>query len=161
MSTLSVDTTQSVDTHNILVFILLTLYSHSYIIMSSGGKPGSGGAKRQSVMLQPAAGGSLIPDFVDSEDEEEQVQKPPPPAPAPAQPPSSNSNSHSNIPGGPIPGVQSGAAAGPKSGDPNHRPLVGGFAAAAYEAARAHHYRAKAAQEKRQNARAKKNSSHS
>merc|ERR1719223_1661860 len=25
-------------------------------------------------------------------------------------------------------------------GGPNHRPLVGGFAAAAYEAARAHHY---------------------
>ena len=94
-------------------------------------------------MLQPMAGGSLLPDFEDSEDEEEKAPNPAPPQ-AQAAPPAA-------IPGGPIPGVQSGSgtSSAPKSGDPNHRPLVGGFAAAAYEAARAHHYKAQAAKQKR------------
>jgi len=77
------------------------------------------------------------------------TKAPPPPQPQAAPP--------AAIPGGPIPGVQSGsgASSAPKAGDPNHRPLVGGFAAAAYEAARAHHYKAQAAKQKREKKREK------
>lgn len=69
--------------------------------------------KRQSVVLQPMAGGIGLADYDDSDyDSEEEAQAP---APAPKQ-------------------------KAPATGGPNHRPMVGGFAAAAYEAARAHHY---------------------
>jgi len=115
----------------------------------SSGKGKGGGPKRNSVMLQPMAGGSLLPDFDDIDSEEEDNKAPPPPQPQAAPP--------AAIPGGPIPGVQSGsgASSAPKAGDPNHRPLVGGFAAAAYEAARAHHYKAQAAKQKREKKREK------
>lgn len=113
--------------------------------MSSGKPKPGGGAKRNSVMLQPAGGpggGALIPDF--ESDEEDEQAAPSSSAPAPS------GGGAGGIPGGPIPGVQSGGGSGAtKPGDPNHRPLVGGFAAAAYEAARAHHYRTQAAKEKR------------
>ena len=69
-----------------------------------------GNAKRASVVLQPMAGGIGF-DYDSSEHEQEQTPK---------QPMAHNP----------------GAA----PGGPNHRPMVGGFAAAAYEAARAHHY---------------------
>ena len=76
--------------------------------------------KRGSVVLKPMAGtGGLVDfndsDFDDSEDEDAV-----------------------ELPGKPMPGA--GASLGASVGGPNHRPLVGGFAAAAYEAARAHHY---------------------
>jgi len=40
---------------------------------------------------------------------------------------------------------------GTGTGGPNHRPMVGGFAAAAYEAARAHHYAAQQKKKKNKN----------
>lgn len=68
-----------------------------------GGGGAGGGPKRQSVVLQPMAGGMGLVDFdSDYESDEDDAPKA-----APA--------------------------------DPNHRPMVGGFAAAAYEAARAYH----------------------
>mmetsp|Transcript_30713 Transcript_30713/g.43584 ORF Transcript_30713/g.43584 Transcript_30713/m.43584 type:complete len:208 (+) Transcript_30713:148-771(+) len=75
--------------------------------------------KRGSVALQPISGvGGLVDfndsDFDDSDDEDSGL----PGAPLPANMPSG-----SHLPGG-----------------QNHRPLIGGFAAAAYEAAKAHHY---------------------
>ncbi|KAL7563414.1 hypothetical protein ACA910_016511 [Epithemia clementina (nom. ined.)] len=76
----------------------------------------AGGAGGPAAGGQPMAGGIGLVDFDDSdyESEEEAPQQ----APAPKPP------------------VNNGAGAG----GPNHRPLVGGFAAAAYEAARAQHY---------------------
>eukprot|EP00980_Cylindrotheca_fusiformis_P028892 scaffold22671_cov164-Cylindrotheca_fusiformis.AAC.1 len=44
------------------------------------------------------------------------------------------------LPGSSMPGA-GGSTAGRGAGGPNHRPLVGGFAAAAYEAARDAHYK--------------------
>jgi len=40
---------------------------------------------------------------------------------------------------GPPPGANPSGKGGATAGGPNHRPYVGGFAAAAYEAAKAHH----------------------
>lgn len=86
---------------------------------------GSGKAKqRNSISINPLAmRGALagLSDLDDSEDEDEkQNQKKAPPPPPPLAP--SNPN--------------------PKaSGGPDHRPLVGGFAAAAYEAARVDYYK--------------------
>lgn len=81
-------------------------------------------AKRQSIVLQPMALGGLV-DFDDSDYESDEDQSPPPPlAPTPQK-------------------------AGTGSGGMNHRPLVGGFSAAAYEAARAHHYAAQQAKAKK------------
>ena len=66
---------------------------------------------------QPMAGGIGLVDFDDSDyDSEDDSPQQPPPQPQAVKPP------------------------GVGSGGPNHRPLVGGFAAAAYEAARAQHY---------------------
>jgi len=81
----------------------------------------AGNAKRQSVVLQPMAGGIGLVDFSDDEYDSEEEEMPP----QKSQP----------VPGG------SGGGAGP--GGPNHRPMVGGFAAAAYEAARSYHYQHK------------------
>ncbi len=84
---------------------------------AQGGAPQGGGAvRRSSSVLQPGALGGIgfgidfdDSDYDDSDDEDE------PPA-----------------------AVPSGQAGAP-TGGPNHRPYVGGFAAAAYEAARMHH----------------------
>jgi hypothetical protein len=80
-------------------------------------------AKRASVVMKPMVGaGGLVdlddPDFDDSDDDDD------------------DDDDDERLPGKPMPGVSNGAAVG----GPHHRPLVGGFAAAAYEAARAHHY---------------------
>jgi len=79
----------------------------------TGGGPA---IKRGSVALKPMSGIGGLVDFDDSDfddsDEEDGVP----------------------LPGAPMPGSANAV------GGPNHRPLVGGFAAAAYEAARAHHY---------------------
>lgn len=75
----------------------------------SGGAP-SGAAKRQSAILQPMAGGlGAALGGLDDSDYESEEEETPQQAPAPAP------------------------------ANANHRPLVGGFAAAAYEAARADH----------------------
>jgi len=84
---------------------------------------GNDSQKRQSVMLQP---GSLPYDFGDLSDDEG-------PAPAPASAPVARSRQPQ--PQRPI--------------QDNHRPLVGGFAAAAYEAARNDFMRKKAAEEQK------------
>ena len=73
----------------------------------------TGSAKRQSVVLQPMAGGlglDFDSDFSDSEDERSPQQ--------PAAPPAASSGT-------------------------TDRPMVGGFAAAAYEAAKAYHFQNK------------------
>ena len=79
-------------------------------------RPTAPAIKRGSVALKPMSGLGGLVDFDDSDfddsDEEFDVQ----------------------LPGAPMPG------SGEAVGGPNHRPLVGGFAAAAYEASRAHHY---------------------
>ena len=82
--------------------------------------------KRQSVVLQPMPG---LGDFMnsDSEDDDDDDEDAALAAAAAA----------GRLPGQPIPGAPD------TMGGPNHRPLVGGFAAAAYEAARAHHYASK------------------
>jgi len=81
----------------------------------AGGAPmapaGAGPSKRSSAVLQPMAGGMGLVDF-DSDYESDEDQPPQKVAP-PAQP------------------VTGSAVA---------RPMVGGFAAAAYEAAKADHY---------------------
>jgi len=101
----------------------------------AGAPPGnsSGSVKRQSVTLQPMSGLSGLVDF-DSDLEDSDEDEPPRPQAGgglPGQP------MPQGFPGGPRgpPGAAPGAAPGP-----NHRPMVGGFAAAAYEAARAYHY---------------------
>jgi len=77
--------------------------------------------KRGSVVMKPMPFGGLVDfedsDFDDSDEDDED-------------------DDDVHLPGRPM-SVASNAAA---VGGPNHRPLVGGFAAAAYEAARAHHY---------------------
>jgi hypothetical protein len=78
--------------------------------------------KRGSVVMMPMTGiGGLVDfddsDFDDSDDDDDE-------------------DDDERLPGRPMPGASNSAAVG----GPNHRPLVGGFAAAAYEAARAHHY---------------------
>ena len=72
--------------------------------------------KRGSVALKPMSGLGGLVDFDDSDfdDSDEELDF--------------------RLPGAPMPGSAEAV------GGPNHRPLVGGFAAAAYEAARAHHY---------------------
>jgi hypothetical protein len=78
--------------------------------------PGGTAVKRGSVALKPMSGlGGLI-DFDDSDFDD------------------SDEEDLHELPGAPMPGSSDAV------GGPNHRPLVGGFAAAAYEAARAHHY---------------------
>jgi hypothetical protein len=72
--------------------------------------------KRGSVALKPMAGLGGLVDFDDSDFDD-----------------SDDEDMH-DLPGAPMPGSKDSV------GGPNHRPLVGGFAAAAYEAARAHHY---------------------
>uniref|UniRef100_A0A7S1CXH6 Uncharacterized protein n=1 Tax=Cyclophora tenuis TaxID=216820 RepID=A0A7S1CXH6_CYCTE len=86
---------------------------------SSGMAPppeGGPGKKRQSIVMQPMTGlgAFLDPDDSDFDDSDEEENGP--------------------LPGAPMPGASDAV------GGPNHRPLVGGFAAAAYEAARAHYY---------------------
>ena len=78
-------------------------------------RPTAPAIKRGSVALKPMSGIGGLVDFDDSDfdDSEEEAEY---------------------LPGAPVPG------SGDAVGGPNHRPLVGGFAAAAYEAARAHHY---------------------
>ena len=77
----------------------------------------NGGTHRQSVVMNPVPGfgGLLGADFDDNDYDDSDDDVPPKP--------------------------KQGVAAG--NSDPNHRPMVGGFAAAAYEAARADHYRQK------------------
>lgn len=69
--------------------------------------------KRGSVALKPMGGLGGLVDFDDSDFDDSDEEE-------------------MDLPGAPMPGNAVGG--------PNHRPLVGGFAAAAYEAARAHHY---------------------
>lgn len=84
-------------------------------------RPTAPAVKRGSVALKPMAGLGGLVDFDDSDfdDSDEEMELALPGAP---------------LPGAPMPGSAE------MVGGPNHRPLVGGFAAAAYEAARAHHY---------------------
>mmetsp|Transcript_21040 Transcript_21040/g.31758 ORF Transcript_21040/g.31758 Transcript_21040/m.31758 type:complete len:199 (-) Transcript_21040:266-862(-) len=72
--------------------------------------------KRGSVALKPMSGLGGLVDFDDSDFDD------------------SDEEDGQHLPGAPMPGSANAV------GGPNHRPLVGGFAAAAYEAARAHHY---------------------
>lgn len=72
--------------------------------------------KRGSVALKPMSGLGGLVDFDDSDFDDSEEE-----------------DMH-DLPGAPMPGSKDSV------GGPNHRPLVGGFAAAAYEAARAHHY---------------------
>ena len=97
-----------------------TLGTSDFAPEAGGGGGGGGGKKRQSVVLQPMAGlgAFLDPDDSDFDDSDEEDSGP--------------------LPGAPMPGASDAV------GGPNHRPLVGGFAAAAYEAARAHYYANKA-----------------
>lgn len=79
-------------------------------------RPSPGTAvKRGSVALKPMSGLGGLVDFDDSDFDD-------------------SDDEGYNLPGAPMPGSANAV------GGPNHRPLVGGFAAAAYEAARAHHY---------------------
>lgn len=79
-------------------------------------RPTAPAVKRGSVALKPMSGSGGLVDFDDSDfDDSDDDYEPP-------------------LPGVPMPG------SGDAVGGPNHRPLVGGFAAAAYEASRAHHY---------------------
>lgn len=81
--------------------------------------PPPGGPRRNSVLMSPAGMvGMAGIDFEDSDDDTDEDSSPP------QGPPS----------GG--------------TGNPNHRPMVGGFAAAAYEAARADHYKKQQAKKK-------------
>jgi len=75
-------------------------------------QPSSGTARRASTVLQLGALGGIDFDDSDYEDSDDE---------SPSQ------------------GGVGGAPSGQGAGGPNHRPYVGGFAAAAYEAARAHH----------------------
>jgi hypothetical protein len=79
--------------------------------------------KRGSVVMKPMAGIGGLVDFDDSDFDDSDEDD-------------DDDDDNERLPGKPMPGASSGAAVG----GPNHRPLVGGFAAAAYEAARAHHY---------------------
>ena len=79
-------------------------------------RPTAPAVKRGSVALKPMSGMGGLVDFDDSDfDDSDDDYEPP-------------------LPGNPMPGSADAV------GGPNHRPLVGGFAAAAYEASRAHHY---------------------
>jgi hypothetical protein len=79
-------------------------------------RPMAPAVKRGSVALKPMSGIGGLVDFDDSDFDD------------------SDDDMDVDLPGAPMPG------SGDAVGGPNHRPLVGGFAAAAYEAARAHHY---------------------
>lgn len=95
-----------------------------------GGAPADNqGPKRQSVVLSGLGGGvGFGIDFEDSDyddsDDEDVPQGGPYGGPG--------------LPGQAMPGSGAGAAA--VTGAQNSRPMVGGFAAAAYEAAREHHF---------------------
>jgi len=92
-----------------------------------GGAPAADGGraqKRNSAVLQMGPGGGIgfgidfDSDYEDSDDE---------------------GVPHGGPHGGGRPGQQPGRGAPAGGFGPNHRPYVGGFAAAAYEAARSHH----------------------
>uniref|UniRef100_A0A7S2HJI8 Uncharacterized protein n=1 Tax=Helicotheca tamesis TaxID=374047 RepID=A0A7S2HJI8_9STRA len=89
-------------------------------------KEETGDIRRNSVVLNPVAMGGLagLIDFDDSDYEDSDDDGGRPGGPA----------------GGPMPGNSSGFNPA-ASGGPDHRPMVGGFAAAAYEAAREYHYK--------------------
>jgi len=95
---------------------------------SSNARSGAAGAgKRTSLILQPNPGAPLI-DF-DSDDyssDDEPQRGPPPPI--------------GGFQGQQLPGFSSGITT---AGSATARPMVGGFAAAAYEAAKAHHFATK------------------
>mmetsp|Transcript_13765 Transcript_13765/g.33337 ORF Transcript_13765/g.33337 Transcript_13765/m.33337 type:complete len:152 (+) Transcript_13765:214-669(+) len=96
-----------------------------------GGAPGeSGGPKRQSVVLSGLGGGvGFGIDFDDSDYDDSDDEDVPHGGPYGAP----------GLPGQAMPGSASGSSAA-VTGAQNSRPMVGGFAAAAYEAARAHHF---------------------
>lgn len=94
----------------------------SSLFAQGGAAPASGAAptsaKRQSVVLQPMTGGiglDFDSDFSDSDDERSPQDQSRPTPPTSSTP----------------------------AGGANDRPMVGGFAAAAYEAAKAFHYQNK------------------
>eukprot|EP00591_Stephanopyxis_turris_P001106 CAMPEP_0195522448 /NCGR_PEP_ID=MMETSP0794_2-20130614/20637_1 /TAXON_ID=515487 /ORGANISM="Stephanopyxis turris, Strain CCMP 815" /LENGTH=243 /DNA_ID=CAMNT_0040652211 /DNA_START=187 /DNA_END=918 /DNA_ORIENTATION=+ len=82
------------------------------------GGGGGGNKRRGSAVLQPMALGALGAFDSDFEDSDEECDP-------------------SRVPPSSVPGMSGGPAP--------HRPLVGGFAAAAYEAARDHHYKTQSA----------------
>lgn len=96
-----------------------------------GGAPADNqGPKRQSVVLPGLGGGvGFGIDFDDSDYDDSDDEDIPHGGPYGGQ---------GGLPGQAMPGSASGTAA--VTGAQNSRPLVGGFAAAAYEAARAHHF---------------------
>lgn len=87
------------------------------------GGGGGGPAKRSSVVLQPMGPGGALGFGIDFDDSDYE-----------------DSDDEGVPHGGPYAGQPMSAPSGTGTGGPNHRPLVGGFAAAAYEAAKAHHY---------------------
>lgn len=93
-----------------------------------GGQGEAPGAKRQSVVLSGLGGGvGFGIDFDDSDYDDSDDEDVP----------------HGGPYGGPgLPGqaMPGSASASSTTGAQNSRPMVGGFAAAAYEAARAHHF---------------------
>ncbi|CAJ1954521.1 unnamed protein product [Cylindrotheca closterium] len=95
-----------------------------------GGAPGDNqGPKRQSVVLSGLGGGvGFGIDFDDSDYDDSDDEDVPHGGPYGGQ----------GLPGQAMPGSAPGAPA--VTGAQNSRPMVGGFAAAAYEAARAHHF---------------------
>ena len=100
---------------------------------------GGSAAKRQSAVLQPIAGLSGMLDLDDSDYDSADEDKITPPTREKEQ------QKH--------PQAVTGIPAGSGPGGPNHRPLVGGFAAAAYEAARSDHYKKVAKMNSRRNSR--------
>jgi len=104
-----------------------------------GGRGGGGvGAKRNSVMLQGGGGRGGAPlisgfDFSDDESDDEPQRGPPPQQSYGGR----GNGGRGGYPGQSVPGVSSASTG---TGGSNARPMVGGFAAAAYEAAKAHHY---------------------
>lgn len=109
-----------------------SLFSNPAAAGGGGGAPGVEGKKRQSVVLSGMGGGFGI-DFDDSDFDDSDEEDVP----------------HGGPYGGRGPSAQAVRMSSPSqiAGTEASRPMVGGFAAAAYEAARAHHFQNKAKQQ--------------
>jgi len=97
------------------------------------GRPSSDPAKqRNSISVNPMAMRDALAglsDLVDSDDSDDEDLKP------------TANNNNNRMPSAPQPQQPAGLKNPHGSGGPEHRPLVGGFAAAAYEAARVDYYK--------------------
>ena len=108
-----------------------SLFSNPGGAAAGGGGAGEppGGPKRQSVVLSGLGGGvGFGIDFDDSDYDDSDDEDVPHGGPYGGAP---------GLPGQAMPGSSTGTST---TGSQNSRPMVGGFAAAAYEAARAHHF---------------------